>query len=139
LCRKRRLNGAVLRIRPEKPSPYVCFESHEQLFSYLATVTITDDRAANLDLCLALTAYRSEGYFEYHTRLLQHGTSVFKVIYERPVTLTSECRPLGEGAIYIYFKSFRFAAAGTSGARTHDIPFAKRERYHLATTIGLSI
>jgi hypothetical protein len=33
-----------------------CFESHEQFFSYLATVTIAGDRAANLDLCLALTA-----------------------------------------------------------------------------------
>jgi hypothetical protein len=25
---------------------FVCFESHEQFFSYLATVTITGDRAA---------------------------------------------------------------------------------------------
>jgi hypothetical protein len=40
----------------------VCFESHEQYFSYLASVTITDDRAsANLDLCLALMAFSSEG------------------------------------------------------------------------------
>jgi hypothetical protein len=31
---------------------FVCFESHEQFFSYLATVTITGDRVANLDLCL---------------------------------------------------------------------------------------
>jgi hypothetical protein len=29
---------------------FVCFESHEQFFSYLATVTITGDGAANLDL-----------------------------------------------------------------------------------------
>jgi hypothetical protein len=28
----------------------VCFESHELYFSYLATVTITGDKAANLDL-----------------------------------------------------------------------------------------
>jgi hypothetical protein len=32
---------------------FVClfdyFEPHEQFFSYLAAVTITDDRAANLD------------------------------------------------------------------------------------------
>jgi hypothetical protein len=28
------------------------FESHEQFFSYLATVTNTGDKAANLDLCL---------------------------------------------------------------------------------------
>jgi hypothetical protein len=44
-----------------------CFESHEQFFSYLVTVTITSDRAANLDLCLALTAYSSEGSFTCHT------------------------------------------------------------------------
>jgi hypothetical protein len=31
-----------------------CFELYEQFFSYLAAVTITDDRTANLDLCLDL-------------------------------------------------------------------------------------
>jgi hypothetical protein len=62
--------------------------------------------------------------------LLRHGTSVFKVISERPVILPSECCALGEGAITIYFKRLRFDAAGTSGARTHDLPFAKREHYH---------
>jgi hypothetical protein len=41
---------------------FVCFESHEQVFSYLATVIITGDGAANLDLCLALTAFSSEGF-----------------------------------------------------------------------------
>jgi hypothetical protein len=46
---------------------FVCFESHEQYFSYLATVTITGDGAANLDLCLALTAFSSEGSFTCHT------------------------------------------------------------------------
>jgi hypothetical protein len=46
---------------------FVCFESHEQFFSYLATVAITGDRAANLDLCLALTAFSSEGSFTCHT------------------------------------------------------------------------
>jgi hypothetical protein len=46
---------------------FVCFESHEQFFSYLATVTITGDRAANLDLCLALTDFNSEGSFTCHT------------------------------------------------------------------------
>jgi hypothetical protein len=35
--------------------------------------------------------------------LLQHGTSVFKVISERPMTLTSECRALGKGGISTYF------------------------------------
>jgi hypothetical protein len=59
--------------------------------------------------------------------LLRHGTSVSKVISERPVILTSECRALGEGGITTYFKRLRFDAAGPSGARTHDLPFAKRE------------
>jgi hypothetical protein len=36
----------------------VCFELHEQFVSYLANVIITGDRAANLDLCLALTAFK---------------------------------------------------------------------------------
>jgi hypothetical protein len=62
--------------------------------------------------------------------LLRHWTSVFKVISERPVILTSECRVLGEGAITTYFNRLRFDAAGMSGARTHDLPFAKREHYH---------
>jgi hypothetical protein len=52
-------------------SLFVCLfvfvnDSHEQFFSYLATVTITGDRAANLDLCLALTAFSSEGSFTCH-------------------------------------------------------------------------
>jgi hypothetical protein len=62
--------------------------------------------------------------------LLRHGTSNFKVISERPVILTSECRALGEGAITTYFKRLRFDAAGTNGARTHELPDAKREHYH---------
>jgi hypothetical protein len=36
-------------------------------FNYLATVTTTGDRAANVDLCLALTAFSSEGSFTCHT------------------------------------------------------------------------
>jgi hypothetical protein len=46
---------------------HICFELHEQFFSYLATVTIAGDRAANLDPCLALTAFSSEGCFTCHT------------------------------------------------------------------------
>jgi hypothetical protein len=52
--------------------------------------------------------------------LLRHGTSIFKVISERPVIFTSECHALGEGAITTYFKHLRFDAAGLSGAQTHD-------------------
>jgi hypothetical protein len=58
--------------------------------------------------------------------LLRHGTSVFKVISERPVILNSECCALGEGAITTYFKCLRFDAVGSSGARTHDLPFEAR-------------
>jgi hypothetical protein len=46
---------------------FVCNESHEQFFSYQAAVTITGDGAANLDLCLALTAFSSEGPLTCHT------------------------------------------------------------------------
>jgi hypothetical protein len=47
---------------------FVClFWVDEQFFSYLATVTITGDGAANLDLCLALTAFSIEGSFTCHT------------------------------------------------------------------------
>jgi hypothetical protein len=59
--------------------------------------------------------------------LLRHRTSVFKVISERPVILSSECRALGEEAITTYFKHLMFDAAGPSGAQTHDLSFAKRE------------
>jgi hypothetical protein len=54
----------------------------------------------------------------------------FKVLSERPMILPSECRALGEEAINTYFKRHRFDAASPSGARTHDLPFAKREHYH---------
>jgi hypothetical protein len=46
---------------------FVCFELQEQFFSYLATVTITSDRAVNLDICLALTAFSNEGSYMCHT------------------------------------------------------------------------
>jgi hypothetical protein len=46
---------------------FVRLDSHEEFFSYLATFTITCDRAANLDLCLALTAFSSEGSFKCRT------------------------------------------------------------------------
>jgi hypothetical protein len=46
--------------------------------------------------------------------LLRHETSVFKVISEGPVILTSKCRASGEGAITTYFKRLRFDAAGVT-------------------------
>jgi hypothetical protein len=62
--------------------------------------------------------------------LLRHGTSILKVISESPVIHNFECRALDEGVVTTYFKHLRFVAAGTSGARTHDLPDAKREHYH---------
>jgi hypothetical protein len=97
------------------------------IFSYLATVTITSDRAANLDLCLALTAFSSEGSFTYHTYcntgppIRETRDSHFWMPY------------IGEGAITTYSKRLTFDAAGPIRARTHDLPDAKREHYHEAT------
>jgi hypothetical protein len=53
--------------------------------------------------------------------MIAHGTSVFKVIFERPVILTSECWFFGEGANTTYLKRLKFKAAGPTGARTHDL------------------
>jgi hypothetical protein len=66
-----------------------------RIFSrYLAAVTITGDRSANLDLCLALTAW-----FFQKPHLLRNETSDFKVKSERPAILMSKYRALGDGAI----------------------------------------
>jgi hypothetical protein len=67
-----------------------CFESDEQFFSYLATFTNAGDRAANLDLCLALKAFSSEGSFTCHI-YCDTGPPFFKVISERPVTFWMSC------------------------------------------------
>jgi hypothetical protein len=58
---------SVLRIPCSVSMPLICFQPYEQFFSYLAAVTIASGRAANLDLCLALTAFNSEGSFTCHT------------------------------------------------------------------------
>jgi hypothetical protein len=65
---------------------YSCI--NELFFSYLAAVTIISDRAANLDLFLALNAFSSDNV----PCLLQHVTSVFKVISKRPMILASKCQ-----------------------------------------------
>jgi hypothetical protein len=44
-----------------------CLNPHEQFFSYLLAVIITGDRAKNLDLGLAITAFSNEGSFTRHT------------------------------------------------------------------------
>jgi hypothetical protein len=46
--------------------------------------------------------------FFYVPHLLRQRTSDFKVIFGRPVILTSECRALGEGPITSYFIRLRF-------------------------------
>jgi hypothetical protein len=88
----------------------VCFEAHEQFFRYLATVTITGDRAANLDLCLALTAFSSEGSFTNHN-YCDTGPPFLRSYPKGP------------------WFSLLNAVILASGARTHDLPDAKREHY----------
>jgi hypothetical protein len=46
------------------------------------------------------------------------------------VIFTSKCRVLEKEAIATYFKSLRFDAAGTSGARTCNLSDAKPKHYH---------
>jgi hypothetical protein len=106
----------------------VCFESHQQFFSFLATVTITGDRATNLDLCLALTAFSSEGYFTCHTYC--DTGSPFPRSYPKDPWFSLLNAVLLAKEQSLYFKRLRFDAAGTSGTRTHDLPDAKREHYH---------
>jgi hypothetical protein len=106
---------------------FVCFESHEQFFSYLATVTITSEGAANLDLvCLALTAFSSESSFTCHTYC--DTRPPFLRSYPKDPWFYLLNAVLG--AITTYFNRLRFDAASLSGARTHDLPSAKREHYH---------
>jgi hypothetical protein len=62
---------------------FVCLWPHEQFFSYLVTVTIAGDRAANLSLCSALRAFEQGGIIIV-PHLLRHGTSVYTVSSERP-------------------------------------------------------
>ena len=64
----------------------------------------------------------SEGFF-YVPYILWHGISVFKVISERPVILTS-CHALGEGAITTYIKCLAFDEASM-----HVLLGVKREHY----------
>jgi hypothetical protein len=106
-----------------------CFESHEQCFSYLATVTITDDGAAILDLCLALTAFSSEGSFTCHT-YCDTGPPFLRSYPKDPSFYLLNAVLLAKKQSLPILKRLRFDAAGPSGARTHDLPFAKREHYH---------
>jgi hypothetical protein len=46
---------------------------------------------------------------------LQHRTSVFKDISERPVIFTFECCALGEGTITTYFKRFGLTRPARAG------------------------
>jgi hypothetical protein len=63
------------------------FVAARAIFSYMAAVTITGDRAANLGLCSALRAFEQGGVFVV-PHLLRHGASVCTVSSKRP-TLTS--------------------------------------------------
>ena len=110
---------------------FICFESNEQFFHYLATVTITGDGAANLDLCLALTAFNSEDSFTCHTYcdtlppfLRSYPKDPWFYLLNAVLLAKKQSLPI------LNVLCFMFDAAGPSGARTHDLPFAKREHYH---------
>jgi hypothetical protein len=77
------------------------FEPHEQFFSYLAAVTIAGDMAANLDLCLALTAFSSEGSFMCHT-YCDTGPPFLRSYPERPVIFTSAVLLVKEQSLPIF-------------------------------------
>jgi hypothetical protein len=95
---------------------FVCLESHEQFCSYLATVTITGDRAVNLDLCLTLTVQ----LLTVRVLLRVTHTST-RDPFLRPYrkdpwfSITSECHALGKVAITTYFKRLRFDAVARVG------------------------
>jgi hypothetical protein len=60
--------------------------------------------------------------------LLQHGTSVFKGISERPVILPSECRALGEGTFTTYFKCLCLLSEITTTRLCQPVSERERER-----------
>ena len=72
----------------------------EQFFSYPAAVTITGDRAANIDLCLALLAF-------IVLHLLRHGTSVCTVSSEGQAPTSHSGIQTGDARIIrsLYFSS----------------------------------
>jgi hypothetical protein len=63
---------------------------------------------------LSAYGFYQSGFF-YVQHLLRHRTSVFKVISEKPVILTTECHALGEGAITTYFKRLRLTRPAWAG------------------------
>jgi hypothetical protein len=70
------------------------FWQHEQFFSYLTAVTITLERASNLDICLAFAAFNSEGSLMCHTyydtglwyNTVQKTSSKHPLVGFKPVT-----------------------------------------------------
>jgi hypothetical protein len=108
---------------------FICFKSHEQFFSYLATVTIAGDRDANSDLCLALTAFSREGSFTCHT-YCDTGPPFLRSYPKDPWFYLLNAVLFAKEQSLPIFKRLTFDAAGLGGARTHDLPSAKREHYH---------
>jgi hypothetical protein len=76
------------------------FELDDQFYSYLVAITIASDRAANLNPLNY--SFQQWGFFLRATPTATWNFR-FKVISERPVILTSECRALGEEIITAYF------------------------------------
>jgi hypothetical protein len=67
------------------------------VFSYLAAITITAERAANLDLRLALKAYSSESPFTCH--VLRLVALVYAVSSEGPVPMSQGLMILSHGGL----------------------------------------
>jgi hypothetical protein len=97
------------------------FIATRAIFQLSGAVAITGDRAANLDVCLALSAFSSEG----SSHQLRHGTSVFTITSIRPLDAALLAKEQSLPILHL-----RFDSAGKSGARTHDFPDAKRQRNH---------
>jgi hypothetical protein len=104
---------------------FVCFESHEQLFGYLATVTITNDWVASLDLCLALTAFSSEGSFMCHT-YCDRGPPFLRSYPKDPCFSLLNAVLLAKEQSLPILNVLGFLRP----AQTQDLPDAKREHYH---------
>lgn len=63
------------------------------------------------------------------------GTSVFKVIWNRPMIHSSKCRAFGERTITTYVYVQNLTRSWHEWTRTHDL-FAKQTLYHCATATG---
>jgi hypothetical protein len=92
-------------------------------------------RDANLDLCFALTALRGEGSFTYHTYC--NTESPFLRSYPKdPWFSLLNAMLLPKEQSLLISNVLGLTRPARAGARTHDLPDAKRDHFHYATTTG---